>query len=117
MAGAKAKKIEAATLALNTSKWKVAIGASSCEGKGPMPCRLAHGWVKGIEGWTASTVAPNSWHDEVAVEEGAHAREAEFHLEGRCGADFLIPLSDQAVFDKEAADGAIIWQDLRRPHV
>ena len=64
MAGVKAKKIEAATLAFNTSKWtskwKAAIGASSCEGKGPRPCRLAYRWVKGIEGWAASIVAPNT---------------------------------------------------------
>ena len=55
MAGAKAKKIEGANLALNTSKWKAAIGASNSKGKGPRPCRLAYRWVKGIEGWTAST--------------------------------------------------------------
>ena len=33
MAGAKAKKLEAATLALNTAKWKNAIGATSREGR------------------------------------------------------------------------------------
>ena len=44
--------------------------------------------MKGIEGWIASTVAPNTWHDEVAVEEVGHVREAEFHLEGHCAADF-----------------------------
>ena len=47
----------------------------------------------------------------MAVVDGAHTREAEFHLEGRCGADFLILLSDQAVVDKEAADWATLWQE------
>lgn len=56
-------------------------------------------------------MAPNTWHDEVAVAEGAHAREAEFHFEWRCDAGFLISLSDQAVVDKEAADWATLWQE------
>ena len=33
---------------------------------------------------------------DATAEDGGHTREAEFHLEGHSGADFLIPLCDQA---------------------
>ena len=108
---AKAKKVEGATLKLNTTKWKQAIGASSVEGKAAMPNRLTYRWVKGLEGWPPSKIAPNAWHDECEVEDSGAELTAELQLQGYAEGDFDIPLSDQAVVDSEAEDWAVLWQE------
>ena len=112
MAGAKAKKIEQSTLALNKAKWKAAIGATGLEGRKAMPNGLTYRWAKGLGGWTQSVAANSSFQDSGQPEECPHFRDSEHHLadiiEGRTD----IPLSDQAVVDKEAQDWATLWQEL-----
>ena len=111
MAGAKARKIERATLALNTAKWKSAIGATSLDGRRAAPNGLTYRWVKGLTGWTPSCVATNSWEDKGQAEDNPRLRTDEHHLTEMIHGDFDIPLSDQAVVDKEAEDWATLWQE------
>ena len=59
-----------------------------------------------LEGWTPSIIAPHSWNDKCEVEDNAAELTAEHQLQGYTEGDFDIPLSDQAVVDKEAEDWA-----------
>jgi hypothetical protein len=110
MAGAKARTIEAATLKLNMSKWKQAIGASSAEGKAAKPNRLSYRWVKGLEGWAPSKIAPNSWNDGCEHECSDIGHHAEQQLQDLTEDTFDVPLSDQGVVDNEAEEWAALWQ-------
>ncbi len=72
LAGAKAKKIEAAIRRDRLANWRCCIGATASDKFWqPKPTKLAYRWVKGLEGWQHSTVAKASWNDKVQVEDGS----------------------------------------------
>ena len=81
MAGAKARKIETSTLALNTAKWKDAIGATSLEGRRATPNGLAYRTVKGLTSCTPSSIATSSWEDKGQPEDNPCPCTDEHHLE------------------------------------
>ena len=67
--------------------------------------------MKGLAGWTPSAVAASSWEDSGQPEDNPHTHTEEHHLDEVLQGKVDIPLSDQAVVDKEADDWATLWQE------
>ena len=119
----KAGKIEAAAFTRSRIEWQVALGATASKpGDQVRPTKLAYRWLRGLEGWQPSTVACCSWNRKVATEDGdGTAARHDVVDDDDCYDDveldgqekvmlFEVPLSDQAVVDKEAAQWAELWQ-------
>lgn len=98
--------------------WRRCLGADGCSHKAK-PTKLAYRWLKGLQGWQHSTVAQANWNDNVQTEHNPcdeatieddpdrcdpHSEYPTFHIGS-------VPLSDQAVVDKEAEDWAGLWQE------
>ena len=115
----KALKLEEKQSKAVQCKWKQALTQSSGfkrkdSGHGGRLSRLAYRWVKGVAGWSRSTVGPAG--DEAAIpsaEPGDHPNQ--IHVtntsdSGSSGATILAPRSDQAEVDAIAKTWAKLWQ-------
>ena len=92
MAGAKARKIETATLNLRTKMWRIAIGARSEDAKKAVPNRLTYRWVAGLTGWTPSTIGSSAWNALGTAEDAPQVCHSEPFLE-----DASLPSSEARV--------------------
>ena len=61
------------------------------------PNRLAYRWVKELEGWIPSTVAPNTWNGNVEADACEAGGKAEHDLFPLAADDLEVPLYDRAV--------------------